>query len=154
MISLKSMSILSLAALALPACAQQTVAQQTVAQQAAPQQAESRQAGSQQGMVVVRDADTGALRAPTPAEARALHPRASASVAGAAEPAPKMVVGPGGRRSVQLGERHMVYSVVTRDADGKLTEQCVQGAHKAAETLKGSPKHDASKPEEHSHEKR
>lgn len=152
MISLKSMSILSLAALALPACAQQTLAQQS-----APRQAESRQAESQQGMIVVRDADTGALRAPTPAEARALHPRAGASAAAAASPAPEMLTGPGGSRSVQLGERHMVYSVVTRDPDGKLTEQCMHGAngaHGAADALKGSPKHDANKPEEHTHEKR
>ena len=131
MFSQKSMYFLPLAALALPACAQQ----------AAPQQAPS-----QQGMVVVRDADTGELRAPTADEARALHPRSSASAAGVAAPAPKMVTGPGGRRSVQLGERQMVYSVVTRGADGKFEQQCVHGAHAADGAVKGAHQHGGAKP--------
>ncbi|KFI06482.1 hypothetical protein JN27_16090 [Massilia sp. BSC265] len=133
------MCCLPLAALALPA----------FAQQAEPRQVEPKQVESRQGMVVVRDADTGELRAPTPDEARALHPRTNASAAGAAAPAPKLVTGPGGRRSVQLGERHMVYSVVTRGADGKLDEQCVHGAHAAEHALKGAHKHGTTKPEEH-----
>lgn len=128
------MVLLPLAALAFPACAQQ----------AAPQQAPS-----QQGMVVVRDAETGELRAPTADEARALHPRTNASAAGVAAPAPKMVTGPGGRRSVQLGERHMVYTVVTRGADGKLEEQCVHGASAAEHAVQGAHKHGSTKPEEH-----
>lgn len=135
MFSHKLMCFLSLAALAFPACA---------AQQAEPQQ----------GMVVVRDAETGELRAPTPTEARALHPRTNASAAAAAAPAPKMVTGPGGRRSVKLGERHMVYSVVSRDADGKLAEQCVHGVHAAERAVEGSSKPGATQPEEHRHESR
>lgn len=139
MFSHKLMSFLSLAALALPACAVQAVE-------------------PQQGMVVVRDADTGELRAPTPTEARALHSRTNAAAASAA-PAPKMVTGPGGRRSVQLGERQMVYSVVTRDADGKLAEQCVHGVHAAERAVEGpsTPGHThsaATKPQEHHHESR
>ncbi len=133
MFSRTLMVFLPLAALALPAVAQQ---------------AEPRQTAAQQGMVVVRDADTGDLRAPTPVEARALHPRTTASAAGGAVPAPKMLTGPGGRRSVQLGERHMVYSVVNRGADGKLEEQCVHGAHAAGHAVKGAHKHGVSKPEE------
>lgn len=141
MFSHRMMFLLPLAALAFPACA---------AQQAEPRQ---------QGMVVVRDAETGELRAPTPTEARALHPRTGASAAAAAAPAPKMVIGPGGRRSVQLGERHMVYSVVTRDADGKLVEQCVDGAHAAERAVEGSPEPGAAQPaatkrKEHRHESR
>jgi hypothetical protein len=72
-----------------------------------------------------------------------------------------MVSGPGGRRSVQLGQHHMVYSVVTRDADGKLAEQCVHGVHAAERALDRSPKPGptqpqpvAAKPEEHRHESR
>jgi len=53
---------------------------------------------------------------------------------------------------VQLGERHMVYTVVTRGADGKLSDQCVHGVH-AAESAVGHPA-PASKPEEHRHESR
>lgn len=128
-----SMVFLPLAALAFPALAQQ---------------ADAQPAPAQQGMVVVRDADTGELRAPTADEARALHPRTNTSAADAAAPAPKMVTGPGGRRSVQLGERGMVYSVVTRGADGKLEEQCVHGAHAADHALKGAHQHGAPQPEE------
>lgn len=130
------MLFLPLAALALPAAASQ--------QDPAP--------ASEQGMVVVRDAETGKLRAPTPLEARALQPRPSASAAAAAATPPKIVVGPGGRRSVRLGERHMVYSVVTRDSDGKLAGQCVHGTHAVDGALaKPAP---ATKPEERRHESR
>ena len=139
MFSPKLMCFLPLAALALPACAQQ----------ASPKQTESGQVESRQGMVVVRDADTGQLRAPTPAEAQALHPRTNVSAAAAAAPAPKMVVGPSGRRSVQLGEGQMVYSVVTRGADGKLAEQCVHGTHAAEHAVKGAPHDGPTQPEEH-----
>jgi hypothetical protein len=124
MLAHKLMFFLPLAALALPAGA---------AQQAQEAQ-EPKAVQSQQGMVVVRDADTGQLRAPTPAEAQALHPRTNASAATAAAPAPRMIVGPGGRRSVKLDQRHMVYSVVTRGGDGKLEEQCVHGADAAHHT--------------------
>ena len=131
---------LSLTALALPA--------------AAFQQAPAAPAPSaEQGAVVVRDAETGQLRAPTPLEARALRPRTSSAAAAAAGPAPRMVVGPGGRRSVRLGERHMVYSVVTRDADGKLTDQCVHGTHAAGQAL-SKPAAPATQPEEQRNENR
>ncbi len=130
---------LSLTALALPAAAfQQALA-------APPPSAE-------QGAVVVRDAETGQLRAPTPLEARALRPRTS-SAAAAAGPAPRMVVGPGGRRSARLGERHMVYSLVTRDADGKLTDQCVHGTDAAGQAL-SKPAAPATQPEEQRNENR
>jgi len=79
-------------------------------------------------MVVVRDAQTGQLRAPTAAESRALAPPARSSAAMAAPAQPALVTHPGGSRQVKLGERSLVYSVVTRDADGKLHDQCVQGA--------------------------
>jgi hypothetical protein len=84
-------------------------------------------AQEQSGMVVVRDAQTGQLRAPTAAEMRALAPApGSASMRPPSQPA--LVIHPSGARQVRLGERGLVYSVVTRDADGKLHEQCVQGA--------------------------
>jgi len=82
-------------------------------------------AAGQQGMVVVRDPQTGELRAPTAAEAAALH-----SQAGLARKAPAQrveSVGPAGSRKVQLGKSALVYNVVTRDADGKLADQCVSG---------------------------
>lgn len=88
----------------------------------------------QQGMVVARDPQTGQLRAPTPAEIRALRP-APASSALRAPPPPTMVTHPGGSRQVRLGERGLVYSVVTRGADGKLAEQCVHGTAAAEKAL-------------------
>lgn len=105
------MVLLPLAALAFPACAQQ----------AAPQQAPS-----QQGMVVVRDAETGELRAPSAAESEAL--RAQAATPSARPPLPTLVTGADGRESVRLGNSRLVYSVVRRGPDGKVDHQCVEGA--------------------------
>ncbi|GAB3382573.1 post-PEP-CTERM-1 domain-containing protein [Massilia agri] len=137
--------LLPLAILCLPAAAQQATQEATpeARQPAAPQ------AGAPSGMVVVRDAQTGQLRTPAPAEMRALQPRTPSTALAPSQP--KMVTGPGGRRSVQLGERHMVYSVVTRGADGKLSDQCVHGVH-AAENAVDHPA-PASKPEEHRHDR-
>lgn len=83
-------------------------------------------AQEQSGMVVVRDPQTGQLRAPTPAESRALAPAPSSAAMRATSP-PALVTHPGGSRQVRLGERGLVYSVVTRGADGKLAGQCVHG---------------------------
>ena len=85
-------------------------------------------------MIVVRDAQTGQLRAPTAAEARALAPSPAMSAAMRATP-PALVARPDGSKQVKLGERGLVYSVATRGADGKLAEQCVQGAHAAEQAV-------------------
>ena len=130
MSSLKLMLFLPLAALCMPACAQE--------------------AAGAQGMVVVRDAESGQLRTPTAAEIRALQPAPSATFAVPAQP--RMVIGAGGRRSVRLGEQHMVYSVVNRDSAGKVGEKCVHGAHAAERAL--SQPAPATKREEHLHESR
>jgi len=101
--------------------------------------------------VVVRDAETGTLRAPTAAEMRALQPAPSAAARSSAARAQSgIMTGPGGRRSVQLDERHMVYSIVTREADGSHGEGCVKGEHAAEHAL--SKPATATKPEEHRHE--
>jgi hypothetical protein len=111
-------------------------------------------AQEQQGMVVVRDAQTGQLRAPTPAEMRALVPATrSSSMSAPAQPA--LVTHPDGRRQVRLGERGMVYSVVTRGADGKLSGQCVQGKAAAEKALGASADASTSAAphkEDHAHE--
>jgi hypothetical protein len=91
-------------------------------------------AQEQSGMVVVRDAQTGQLRAPTAADMRALAPPSTAA-AMRAPAQPALVTHPGGSRQVRLGERGLVYSVVTRDADGKLHDQCVQGAAAADQAV-------------------
>jgi len=93
-------------------------------------------AAGQAGMVVVRDARTGQLRAPNAAEAAALQ-----SPSGQARQAPAQrveSVGPAGSHKVQLGKSALVYSVVTRGADGKLAEQCV-GSEQAAEAAMQQP---------------
>lgn len=133
----KPMLIVPLVLLCAPACAAQDIAQ-----------------GAEKGMVVVRDTQSGQLRAPTAAELRGLQQqqaqhmqRSSARLA-----APSIVVGPGGRRSVRLGENHLVYSVVTRDSAGKLVEHCLDNTH-AAEQVIAQPA-SATEPEGHAHERR
>lgn len=107
-------------------------------------------AQDQQGMVVVRDAQTGQLRAPTAAESRALAPRATTSLAAPARP--NMVTHPGGARQVRLGERGLVYSVVTRDGDGKLSEQCVHGAEAADKAVHDHGQHGHAAQAEQAHD--
>ncbi len=88
---------------------------------------------AQSGMVVVRDAQTGELRAPTAAEASAL-----LGTSGAQRKAPTQhveTIGPGGSHKVQLGRSALVYSLVTKNADGTLAEQCVNGEHAAHAAL-------------------
>ncbi|MBD8532160.1 MULTISPECIES: post-PEP-CTERM-1 domain-containing protein [unclassified Massilia] len=108
--------------------------------------------GTQSGMIVVRDAQTGQLRAPTAAESRALAPPPSAAMRaqGQALQQPSVVTHPGGSRQVRLGERSLVYSVVKRGADGKLVEQCVEGAAAAEKAVHApaSTQHN----EEHRHD--
>ena len=106
-------------------------------------------AQEQSGMVVVRDAQTGQLRAPTAAEARALAPPSSASMRVQSQQ-PALVTHPGGSRQVRLGERGLVYSVVTRGADGKLAEQCVHGEAAADKAVKAPASTQHSK--EHHHD--
>jgi hypothetical protein len=89
-------------------------------------------AAGQQGMVVVRDPQTGALRAPTADEARAL----LGNTAQRKAPAQHVeTVGPGGSRKVQLGRSGLVYNVIKRAPDGTLHEQCVDGEHAAHAAL-------------------
>lgn len=108
----------------------------------------------QPGMVVVRDAQTGQLRAPTPAEMRALTPP-SASAKMSPPSQPVLVTHPGGSRHVRLGESGLVYSVVKRGADGKLDGQCVHGAAAAEKAIKpstGAGTHAATHNEGHRHD--
>jgi hypothetical protein len=105
------------------------------------------------GMVVVRDPQTGKMRAPTPEELRALRakaPPSAAALSGAAQQ-PKSLARRDGARGVRLGEKTMVYDVVTRGADGKLSSQCVQGDAAAADAVQ----HPANaEHKEHNHEAR
>lgn len=89
-----------------------------------------------EGMVVVRDTQTGQLRNATPAEVKAL--RAQELQRGITRPAPPapVTVRKDGSRQQHLGERGLVYSVVTHDADGKLQVCEVKGEDAANAALK------------------
>jgi hypothetical protein len=87
----------------------------------------------QEGMTVVRDPQSGKLRAPTSAELRAL--RRDIMEEQMMAPPPKSSVRPDGTRSIDLGERGMVYSVMQRNADGTLSTRCVKGEQAAAEAI-------------------
>jgi hypothetical protein len=115
--------------------------------------AQTKESGTgQDGMVVVRDAQTGKMRAPTPQELRELRaraPRPAAAVAGT-PPQPKALTGRHGAHGVRLGEKTLVYDVVTRGEDGALSSQCVQGEDAARHALHT----DHAQHEEHRHEAR
>ena len=92
---------------------------------------------AREGMVVVRDPQTGKMRAPTPEELRELRAKApppAAAMAGAAQQN-KALSRRDGARGVRLGEKTMVYEVVTRGEDGKLSRHCVQGGAAADATV-------------------
>ena len=84
-------------------------------------------AAGQEGMVVVRDPQTGKMRAPTPDELKELRAKTPPSAAMAGPREPSAVSRGDGARGGRLGARNMVYDVVTRGADGKLTRRCMQG---------------------------
>jgi hypothetical protein len=92
----------------------------------------------QQGLIVVRDAQTGKLRNATPAEAKVLRAQQVRRNLVAPAATSTINVRRDGTLHKHLGERGMVYSVVTRNAEGKLDTQCVKG-EEAAEAALGHP---------------
>jgi hypothetical protein len=109
----------------------------------------SAEAAGQQGMVAVRDPQTGQLRAPSAAELRQLRDQAPAQVK--APPAKGVTMRTDGSGHLTLGDNAMVYSVLTRDAAGKPVVQCVSG-HEAAEAALRQPSPAATPDKEHQHE--
>ena len=84
--------------------------------------------------VVVRDTATGRLRAPTESETQALH---------AAGPKLRRIPGTpmqrshhSGAKGVRLTEEFMSYSVVIKQADGRLVEYCFPNAEAAEAAVK------------------
>lgn len=92
-------------------------------------------------LVVVRDPETGMLRAPTAAELEAMAARASrqAEVRIGAAAAPQQKAHASGARGVRLTDDFMSYAVVTRAADGRLVKQCVDGAQNIPAALDAAP---------------
>jgi hypothetical protein len=123
-------------------------------------------AADQQGMSVVKDAATGQLRAPTADEAAQLQAiraqqRAAASAAAANRSglargaSAAATVAPGttiqhanGAVEMTVDSEQLSYSVVTKDADGKLVLQCVTGTT-AADKAMSTP---ATQSKEHQHD--
>lgn len=101
----------------------------------------SASAGSE-SVQAFKDPVTGKLRAPTAEEAKALRqapqPMGQRSVlsprASIMPNAPRAIRSAQGAVGMQLPDSFMSYSVVTRDANGKLEEHCVTG-EKAAEAV-------------------
>lgn len=98
-------------------------------------------------LVVVRDPETGKLRAPTAADLEALGARASrqAEVRIGAAAAPLQKAHASGARGARLTDEFMSYSVVTRAADGRLVKQCVDGAQNVPAALNAASSGTAAK---------
>jgi hypothetical protein len=82
-----------------------------------------------QGVVVVKDPETGQIRQATPAEIGAMSP--GMAVAADAVAASEATVKADGSRSMRLGEDSMNFAVVSKTKDGKLVTSEVVGERKA-----------------------
>ena len=89
---------------------------------AAPQADDSVATMAPNAQVVVRDAATGHLRAPTDSESKAL--RDSGTTLRRVAQAPMQRAHYSGAKGVRLTEDFMSYSVVVRQPDGRLVEYC------------------------------
>lgn len=115
------------------------------------------------GAQVVRDADTGKLRAPNHEEHKALREQqrearkaepADAArrglVTGTLDPAPARRAN--GMVSLELDESSMSYTVMTRRPDGSLAMQCVTGSDAAARAMRGARGGLPTSSKEHGHD--
>jgi hypothetical protein len=108
-------------------------------------------------MVVVRDALTGQMRAPTAAELQALNAQRTSSpvlnpqtsVAGTLHPV--VTTSANGTLRATVSKESLQYAVIRRDADGKLQSQCVSGKQAATNALSLAVPTIANA-EEHQHE--
>jgi hypothetical protein len=91
------------------------------------------------GMIAVRDAETGELRAPTAEEAAALQSVATKRDGAAgllATPQPK--VHSSGARGARLTDEFTTYSVAVKRADGSIEVEHVEGKSNADATVKAA----------------
>ena len=102
------------------------------------------------GMIAVRDAVTGQLRAPTAEEAAALQAKSQASKSTRVR-ALSATATPVGRTNAYGATRfrptpeNISYSVATRNADGSLSTTCVQGQDKAEAIVRGTAAKNSNK---------
>ena len=87
--------------------------------------------------VVARDLATGKLRPATAAEAQALHSHRASLRSASAQMQPHSHWS--GAQGTRLTEESMTYSLIMKQADGKLVEICVEGAETAAKAVSTSP---------------
>lgn len=107
---------------------------------------------AQGGVKAYKDSVTGELRGPTPEElqAEALIAQRASALAGDQQ-ATQVITNPDGSKTAILGEEHMSFAVVTKNADGSLSAmQCVTGPNQATAMLKSTKKQ--SKAKEHAHD--
>lgn len=114
--------------------------------------AQDNPAGARQaeGMVVARDPATGQLRNATPAEVKALRAQEVQRGITRQQPPAPVTVRANGTRQKHLGERGLVYSIVSRDANGKLSAQEAIGEEAANAAMK-SPA--PANQQEHDHDR-
>jgi len=86
--------------------------------------------------IVVRDAETGKLRAPTPEEARALTSKTDGLRRSPLAPLPKAHAN--GARGMRLNDESASYSVMVRQPDGRLLEQCFDSREAADAAVKAA----------------
>lgn len=79
-------------------------------------------------MIVVKDPDTGQLRAATAKEIEALRAASIKPALATAAPATTVETLPSGRKRALLGPEYSRYSVVRKNPDGSLSSDCVPGS--------------------------
>ena len=87
-----------------------------------------------QALTVVRDPETGALRAPTTSEQAAL--QAKDPIAAKVAPKPLVRAYASGAHSARLPADLASYSVATRLDDGSIGSDCVQGLDSAVQAIR------------------
>lgn len=89
--------------------------------------------------VVVRDAETGALRAPTAEEADVLQRKAArAATTRRASQQPMSKAHVSGAQGARLTEEFMSYSVAVRQADGRVKMECFNSPEEASAAMKAA----------------
>lgn len=121
----KSYALAGVAALALPAIAQE-----------APVQAAQSAVAATSNQIVVRDGNTGQLRAASPDEANSLREQHAAGKLRLAPQSTLPRVHSSGARGARLTDEFMSYSVVVRQPDGSLKEFCFVSREAAEAALK------------------
>jgi hypothetical protein len=92
-----------------------------------------------EAQIVVKDGDTGRLRAATPEEARALHAGRANARAGRRGASPESRSHWSGAQGARLTDDFMSFTVVVKRDDGKLVELCVEGAETTAKVVGSAP---------------